>query len=75
MSAFDKDEEYARLNFLCIRNTSVANFLNGSAISLPIHERTRAPVGLMIMAPHGRDRQLFSVAAAVEAVILEASSR
>ena len=75
MSAFDRDEEYARLNFLCLRNTSVANFLNGSAISLPVHEPGRAPAGLMIMAPHGLDRQLFSVAAALEAVFREAASR
>ncbi|MGH6802101.1 MAG: amidase [Methyloceanibacter sp.] len=75
MSAFDRDEEYARLNFLCLRNTSVANFLDGSAISLPIHERNRAPVGLMTMAPRGRDRQLFSVAAALETVFRDGSAR
>ena len=75
MSAFATDEEYARLNFLCLRNTAVANFLNGTAISLPIHEPGEAPAGLMIMAPHGFDRQLFSVAAALEAVFRDAASR
>jgi Asp-tRNA(Asn)/Glu-tRNA(Gln) amidotransferase A subunit family amidase len=27
------------------------------------------PVGLMLMAPHGQDRQLFGAAAAVEAIL------
>ncbi len=69
MSAFHKDEDYARLNFLCLRNTFIASFLNGCAISIPIHERGEAPVGLMIMAPWGSDRSVLAIAAALEGVL------
>lgn len=66
---FDDDETYARLNLLCLRNPSVANFLDRPAISLPCHAPGEAPAGLMLMGHHGRDRELFAAAAAVEAAI------
>jgi aspartyl-tRNA(Asn)/glutamyl-tRNA(Gln) amidotransferase subunit A len=71
MTAFESDEDYARLNFLCLRNTFVASFLNGNAISLPVHEPGAAPVGLMIMTPWGRDQNLFSIAATLEPLLRE----
>jgi hypothetical protein len=43
IAAFDKDEDYRRLNALLLRNTSVVNFLDGCAVSLPIP--TAAPPG------------------------------
>jgi aspartyl-tRNA(Asn)/glutamyl-tRNA(Gln) amidotransferase subunit A len=51
---------------MSLRNTYVGNFLNGCAISLPMHAEGTAPSGLMAMAPWGKDRTLFGVAAAVE---------
>jgi aspartyl-tRNA(Asn)/glutamyl-tRNA(Gln) amidotransferase subunit A len=74
MTALETDEEYVRLNRLCLRNTLVANFLNGCAISLPMHEPGAAPAGLMLMAPEGWDRRVFSVAAAIEPILREAAS-
>ena len=65
----DRDERYAPINFLCLRNTFIGNFLNGCAISLPMTAPDEAPAGLMLMMPWGRDRQLFAAAAAVEAVL------
>ncbi len=61
------DSDYLRLNAMSLRNTSVGNFLNGCAISLPMQEEGAAPCGLMAMAPWGNDRNLFGVAAALEA--------
>ena len=69
MSAFDRYDDYVRLNFLCLRNTFVASFLNGTAITLPVHQSAEAPVGLSIMAPWGGDRRLFFLAAAIEPVV------
>lgn len=63
------DEVYMRANQLALRNPSVTNFLDRCAISIPCHERGTAPVGLMLMGPHGGDRRLFGVAAAVEALV------
>lgn len=68
MSAFAKDDDYNRLNSLCLRNSMIANFLNCCAISIPIHRRGEPPAGLMIMAPWGSDRLLFAAAAAMESV-------
>ncbi len=61
-----EDKDYFRLNGMSLRNTYVGNFLNGCAISLPMHGEGTAPTGLMAMAPWGLDRALFGVAAALE---------
>lgn len=69
VSAFDTFENYGRLNFLCLRNTFVGNFLTRCAISLPLNLRGEVPVGGMIMAPFGADHALFGVAACVENIL------
>jgi aspartyl-tRNA(Asn)/glutamyl-tRNA(Gln) amidotransferase subunit A len=66
LSAFEQDDEYVRLNLLLLRNPSLINFLDGCAISVPIHEPNTAPVGLMLAAPGGLDGTVLTVAAAVE---------
>jgi aspartyl-tRNA(Asn)/glutamyl-tRNA(Gln) amidotransferase subunit A len=63
------DDAYVRINQLALRNTSVANFLDGCAISIPCHEAGTAPVGLMLMGVHGADRRLLGIAAAVEEAV------
>ncbi len=62
-------ENYVHNNMRMLRNTSVGNFLDGCAITMPCHEPGNASVGLMLMAANGQDRHLFSVANAVENVI------
>ena len=63
------DEAYVRINQLALRNTSVANFLDCCAISMPCQEPGSAPVGLMLMGPRDGDRRLLAIAAAVEGLI------
>ena len=65
----ESDEAYLRTNSLTLRNTSVANFLDRCAISVPCHEAGTAPVGLMLMGAHGSDRRVLGAAAAVEALV------
>ncbi|HEV7135585.1 MAG TPA: amidase [Steroidobacteraceae bacterium] len=65
----ESDEAYLRTNQLALRNTSVANFLDRCAVSIPCHERGTAPVGLMLMGSHGGDRRMLAIAAAVEACV------
>lgn len=65
----ESDEAYSRTNQLALRNTSIANFLDRCAISLPCHEAGDAPVGFMLMGAHGGDRRLLGMAAAVEAAL------
>jgi aspartyl-tRNA(Asn)/glutamyl-tRNA(Gln) amidotransferase subunit A len=69
IAAFDNDEDYLRLNLQLLRNPSLFNFLDGCAISIPIHPMGTAPVGMMLAAPGGFDRPLLTTAMAVEAVV------
>lgn len=62
---------YDRANRLALRNTTLANQLDLCAITLPAGASARGlPVGLMLMAPAGRDARLLRIAHAVEAVHL-----
>ena len=63
--AFEPDEDYRRLNALLLRNTSVINFLDCCAITVPI-QTAGPPVGLMIVGEHGADRHLLGVARGIE---------
>lgn len=53
-------------NVLLLRNTSIGNFFDLCAISLPINLGNGLPCGLMLFGRHGSDRQLLSIAASVE---------
>jgi len=74
ISEVDNDERYGPLNFLCLRNTFLGNFLDSCAISIPMTARGQAPAGVMIMRPWGQDDELFNAAAAVEAILQRALS-
>jgi aspartyl-tRNA(Asn)/glutamyl-tRNA(Gln) amidotransferase subunit A len=69
MAAFDKDEDFWRINGRILRNTAIVNFLDRCAITLPIHAPGAAPVGLMIVARHGEDHRLLALAQGIEAAI------
>ena len=59
-------EAFAHGNALLLRNTSVVNFFDLCAISLPLPRDAGLPVGLMLVARNGHDHRLFRIAAAVE---------
>jgi aspartyl-tRNA(Asn)/glutamyl-tRNA(Gln) amidotransferase subunit A len=63
------DEAYFRINGLVLRNSAVVNFLDGCAISIPIHATGEPPVGLTLACVGDLDRQLFRCAAAAERVL------
>ena len=69
ISAFDEYDDYLRLNGLLLRNTSLGNFLDRCAISLPAEDPGTAPAGFMLMGENGADHDLFSMAGAVETVL------
>ena len=64
------DEDYFRWNGRILRNNGLVNFLDGCAVSLPIHEPGAAPVGLTVFGTAGRDRRLLAVAAAIEKALV-----
>lgn len=66
------DEAFFKANGLLLRNTSVVNFLDGCAFTLPCQAPGALPVGLMLAAPGGHDAALAGVALAVEALLAEA---
>lgn len=63
------DTAYFNANGLVLRNTSIFNFLDGCALSIPCHTQGEAPVGLMIASTQGRDAHLLRVGSAIEAAI------
>jgi aspartyl-tRNA(Asn)/glutamyl-tRNA(Gln) amidotransferase subunit A len=62
-------EAFFRTNGLLLRNTLVANFLDGCAVTLPCQPPGALPVGLMLTAPGGQDGPLMAAALAVEAAL------
>jgi aspartyl-tRNA(Asn)/glutamyl-tRNA(Gln) amidotransferase subunit A len=62
IAAFADDADYARLNLLLLRNTTVINQLDGCAISLPIERPGEAPVGLQLSALGGADKSVLAMA-------------
>ena len=69
LDALADDSDYVRLNTLVLRNTSVANFLDTCAISIPIQRPGEPPVGINVLGHAGQDDTLFSIAAHLERVL------
>ena len=69
ISALDSDEGYLGINRSLLRNTSLINFLDGCAITLPCHARGHAPVGLSIAALGGCDARVLSIAKMLEPIL------
>ncbi len=65
----DDESEYNRVNLQTLRNTALGNFFDRCSISLPCHRAGEPPVGLMLVGETLGDARLFSIAAAVEAVL------
>ncbi|MBJ7536105.1 amidase family protein [Marinomonas transparens] len=73
LSDLEKDAEYDRLNLLCLRNTSLANVLNGCSISLPFSFQ-QEPMGLMLTASNGMDQLLLNLAKQLEPIVIASQS-
>lgn len=68
----DVQEDTARFiatNGLVLRNTTVLNFLDGCALSIPCQGPGELPVGLSVGGLHGADARIFQVGRAVEACL------
>jgi aspartyl-tRNA(Asn)/glutamyl-tRNA(Gln) amidotransferase subunit A len=59
-------DEFARKNAMLLRNTSIWNFFDCCAISLPLPRDGGLPTGLMLVVRNGHDKRLFRMATAVE---------
>jgi len=63
------DDLFRRTNARVLRNTSLINFLDGCALSIPMHAGGSAPTGLMLCGLNGHDGRIFSIGAAIESLL------
>lgn len=66
------DEAYFESNAAMLRNPSVISFLDGCSLSIPCHRPSEAPVGLMVSALGGRDRDLLRIGNCIEDALAKA---
>jgi aspartyl-tRNA(Asn)/glutamyl-tRNA(Gln) amidotransferase subunit A len=62
-------DNFGRKNALLLRNTSMWNFFDCCAITLPLPRDGGLPTGLMLVVRNGHDHRLFRIAAAVERLL------
>ena len=64
-----KDSEfYDEANLISLRNTTLANYMNGCSISIPYFE-IKKPIGIMLNAITNKDDYLLNVSSEVEKVL------
>ncbi|MCB2101007.1 MAG: amidase [Rhodobacterales bacterium] len=68
-----EDADYGHINRLMLRNTSLGNFLDRCAVSLPCQRPGDLPVGLTVLGETGGDAGLLAVASALEGVLAQAA--
>ncbi|MEQ5826079.1 amidase [Sulfitobacter sp. NFXS29] len=62
-----EDATYDRINLLALRNTSLANVIDGCSVSMPITSHPGA--GLMLTAAAGRDAMLINMAETLQGAL------
>jgi aspartyl-tRNA(Asn)/glutamyl-tRNA(Gln) amidotransferase subunit A len=62
-------DAFRKANGLMLRNTSVFNFLDCCAASVPIHRPGSAPAGLMVVGFPGEDERVLAIGLALEAAM------
>jgi aspartyl-tRNA(Asn)/glutamyl-tRNA(Gln) amidotransferase subunit A len=66
------DRAFVETNTRVLRNTTLVNFIDGCALSLPIHPVGGAPVGLMVAQLGGHDREVLAVGRSIEHAVARA---
>ena len=76
MQEVQSPDNYRRANLLSLRNTGIVNYLGLCALTLPVAlDRSGMPVGLQLIARHGREEHLLAVARACERCLGTAQER
>jgi amidase/aspartyl-tRNA(Asn)/glutamyl-tRNA(Gln) amidotransferase subunit A len=71
MASLSTDEAFFATNSLLLRNPSIANMLDGCALSLPCHRPGEMPVGLMVWSHALQDDTVLDVSLAIERALAE----
>ena len=66
------DEAYFEANGTMLRNTSIINFIDGCALSIPCHRTGEPPAGIMVAGCRFQDTRIFETGLAVEAALRNA---
>ncbi len=66
------DDAYFQANAVLLRNTSIFNFLDGCALTIPCGNHGEPPVGLMVAGGQGTDARVLTAGTLVESVLLQA---
>lgn len=69
------DDDYFHANGAMLRNTSVFNYLDGTALSVPMHEAGEAPTGIMIAGLRGSDQTILRAGITIETALQNALRR
>ncbi len=72
IASLEPMDEYNRVNLALMRNTAIANFIDGCSISIPCHKAGEAPTGFMLTGPHMTDKRILAIGAAVERALANA---
>jgi len=71
IEALDDEAAFTRANLLALRNTSVFNFYDLPALSIPVTAGAPVlPVGMMVVGARGQDRSLLAIGAALQSCVL-----
>ncbi len=64
-----KDSEfYDEVNLISLRNTTLANYMNGCSISIPFFENKK-PIGIMLNATTNKDDYLLYISSDIEKIL------
>ena len=65
----DAEADFDRINALMLRNTSLGNYCDCCAATLPMQSPGALPTGLMVMGANGADWAVLDAASRIEAVL------
>jgi aspartyl-tRNA(Asn)/glutamyl-tRNA(Gln) amidotransferase subunit A len=63
------DDAFFAVNAKALRNSSLVNFMDGCALTLPCHQEDELPVGLSICGPALADASILAIGRSVEALL------
>ena len=64
----EKVEFYDKMNLISLRNTTLANYMNGCSLSLPYTKKDK-PVGIMLNGSTDNDNQLLKIGSKIEKIL------
>ena len=64
----ENEEFYDKMNLISLRNTTLANYMNGCSLSLPYAKKDK-PLGIMLNGITDNDDQLLEIGSKIEKIL------